>query len=399
MSVIADTDSHELDVPEVLSHIQDTDIIRSYILKAARYALLNAQQEVELAQQIEVGVIAADRYEQMNSILSPELLAELEQLIAEGATAKEMMTLSNLGLVMSEARSRSASGVDFIDLVQFGNIALMHAVEMFDYTKGYKFSTYATPWIKRFIHNGIADTSRTIRVPTHLHDFIGKVYKAQTDLQVQLRRQPSEQEIADNLKISVKKVRLCLQAQNNLMSLDMPIGDGDGVLGDIVGVLDEASIHAPVENSELAESLYKKLDMLTHDERQVLTYRFGLFGTEAISLLDIAKLMDMKMKNLINLLDLAMSKLRHPALKVDNAYAQDQGWREDALCAEVGLDLFYPERGGSTRLGQIVCAKCDVRSQCLDYALNNEEKHGIWGGESTGARRKKLRQVAEPEDN
>ena len=270
----------------LLTSAMSDDPVKLYLKEIGGYPLLSIDEEIELAKKIEAG----DNY------------------------AKKKLAESNLRLVVSIAKRYVGRGLSFLDLIQEGNLGLIKAVDKFDYTKGYKFSTYATWWIRQSITRSIADQSRTIRIPVHMSEVINKTYRVSRSLLQELGREPTEQELADALEMPIEKVREILKVSSDPISLDTPIGEeDDSHLGDfikddsIVGPEDAAAY------SMLQEQISKLLGTLTEREQRVLTRRFGLDDGRTRTLEEVGKEFNVTRERIRQIEAKALRKLRHPS--------------------------------------------------------------------------------------
>ena len=252
-----------------------TDLVSQYLSAIGDYDLLTADQEVELAQAIETGIAAQKQLD--NNKVSAKRREELKRQIRLGNRAKDTFLNANLRLVVSNARRyANANGLDFLDLVQEGNLGLIRAVEKFDWRKGFKFSTYATWWIRQAITRAIAQQSRTVRIPVHLHDTVGTVRRTQATMKADLGREPTPEELAEETGLELEKVKMALEVADTV-SLDTPVGeDGDAFLGDFI---QDASAENPQQVavvSEVTDALMGSIDKLPDREAKILTLRYGL---------------------------------------------------------------------------------------------------------------------------
>lgn len=278
-----DVENIDLSVPEGVS-IEDP--VRMYLKEIGNVPLLTTEQEVELAKRVEAG----------------------------DEEAKKQLTEANLRLVVSIAKKYVGRGMPFLDLIQEGNMGLMKAVDKFDYTKGYKFSTYATWWIRQAITRGIADTGRTIRVPVHMVETINKTLRMTRTLLQELGREPTPEEVAERLNVSVSRVREVLKISRDPVSLDTPIGEeDDSHLGDFI---EDDSALSPADSaafSMLRAELATALESLTDRERQVVKLRFGLEDGRARTLEEVGKEFNVTRERIRQIEAKALRKLRHPS--------------------------------------------------------------------------------------
>ncbi len=271
---------------EVLEGVSTEDPVRMYLKEIGNVPLLTSEQEVELAMRVEAG----------------------------DAEAKRDLTEANLRLVVSIAKKYVGRGMPFLDLIQEGNMGLMKAVDKFDYTKGYKFSTYATWWIRQAITRGIADTGRTIRVPVHMVETINKTLRMTRQLLQELGREPTPEEVADRLGVPASRVREVLKISRDPVSLDTPIGEeDDSHLGDFI---EDDTALSPADSatfSMLREELANALESLTERERQVVKLRFGLEDGRARTLEEVGKEFNVTRERIRQIEAKALRKLRHPS--------------------------------------------------------------------------------------
>ncbi|MGH8874838.1 MAG: sigma-70 family RNA polymerase sigma factor, partial [Acidimicrobiia bacterium] len=253
-----------------------TDLVSQYLTAIGEYDLLTAEQEVELAQRIEAGEEAAGRLDKGDYRDKKEEL-ELRRRERHGREAKDAFLTANLRLVVANARRyANTSGIDFLDLIQEGNLGLIRAVEKFDWRKGFKFSTYATWWIRQAITRAIADKSRTVRIPVHLHDTLAAVRAAQASLKAELGRDPRPDEIAEEAGVTVDKVELALGVADTV-SLEQPVGEDGAQLGDFIEDEDAADPVQMTEEMDVADSLRRSIDRLPNREGRILALRYGFY--------------------------------------------------------------------------------------------------------------------------
>ncbi|MFN2478965.1 MAG: RNA polymerase sigma factor, partial [Pseudonocardiaceae bacterium] len=256
------------------------DSVRAYLKQIGKVALLNAEEEVELAKRIEAGLYAAERVRRAEDVtekLSPQLRRDLRWIVRDGERAKNHLLEANLRLVVSLAKRYTGRGMAFLDLIQEGNLGLIRAVEKFDYTKGYKFSTYATWWIRQAITRAMADQARTIRIPVHMVEVINKLGRIQRELLQDLGREPTPEELAKEMDISAEKVLEIQQYAREPISLDQTIGDeGDSQLGDFIEDSEAVVAVDAVSFTLLQDQLQSVLATLSEREAGVVRLRFGL---------------------------------------------------------------------------------------------------------------------------
>ena len=285
-----------------------------YLRDISAVTLLTAEDEIELAQQIEAGKKARRVLKHPNLPTAEQ--AALEQAVAEGEQARRALTEANLRLVVSVARKYLNRGVPLLDLIQEGNIGLARAVEKFDWSKGYRFSTYAYWWIRQGMTRAISLHGRPIRVPTHIVAAIGDVYKAARDLQQELGREPRITDIADRLGLHADRVQEILASVRQPVSLETPIGhDAGGTLGDLIADRSVRSPHDLVATRMLKRHMHDALQILSERERYVLRLRYGLDGGHEYSLGEIAEILGVTSERVRQIESGALSKLRDPKVR------------------------------------------------------------------------------------
>ena len=298
----------------------EEDLVRLYLTDIGRHALLSKDDEATLAEARLVGLEAAE--ELKNSAPTPARKRQLRRLVQEGEAAELRFVESNLRLVVSIAKKYQASGVPLLDLVQEGNLGLMHAVEKFDHRKGFKFSTYATWWIRQSITRGIANTGRSIRLPVHAGDMVKQLQRTRAELEDTLGRRPSTGEIADAMGESFDKVRTLLAHLSEPVSLSAPLrDDSDGELGDIVGDQSAISPEEAMLEVALVDEVEKILAPLQDRERTVLRLRYGLDGGDPRTLDDVGEHFSLTRERIRQIEAKAMSKLRHPSTEVSFSFS------------------------------------------------------------------------------
>ncbi len=293
----------------------DEDLVRLYLTDIGRYPLLTKDDEVRLAQKIEAGVAARNEMENSsNGSLTPARKRSLRKALRQGDVSERTFVQSNLRLVVSIAKKYQASGLPLLDLVQEGNLGLMHAVEKFDWRKGFKFSTYATWWIRQAITRGIANTGRTIRLPVHAGDTLVRLQKARSRLELKNGRPVTLAELAEDADMSEAKVVEALRFASEPMSLSEPLrDDGDTELGDVV---EDRSAESPFDvaaTALLPEEISRLLSPLDKRERDILKLRFGLDRGEPRTLEEVGEYFDLTRERIRQIEARAMSKLRHPS--------------------------------------------------------------------------------------
>ncbi len=290
------------------------DPVRMYLKEIGRVALLTAAEEVSLAKRIEAGLRAESRLEELGETVTPEQMRELRWTQRDGLHAKRHLVEANLRLVVSIAKRYVGRGMAFLDLIQEGNLGLIRAVEKFDYTKGYKFSTYATWWIRQAITRAIADQARTIRIPVHMVETINKLVRIQRQLLQDLGREPTAEEIAEQMELSSEKVREIQKISQEPVSLETPIGEEeDSHLGDFI---EDSEAVVPLERASfrlLQEQLETVLHTLSEREKEVIRLRFGLVDGQPRTLEDVGKKFGVTRERIRQIESKTLSKLRHPS--------------------------------------------------------------------------------------
>ena len=292
------------------------DSVRAYLKQIGKVALLNAEEEVELAKRIEAGLYAAERMRRSSDAgekVSPQLRRDLRWIVRDGERAKNHLLEANLRLVVSLAKRYTGRGMAFLDLIQEGNLGLIRAVEKFDYTKGYKFSTYATWWIRQAITRAMADQARTIRIPVHMVEVINKLGRIQRELLQDLGREPTPEELAKEMDITPEKVLEIQQYAREPISLDQTIGDeGDSQLGDFIEDSEAVVAVDAVSFTLLQDQLQSVLATLSEREAGVVRLRFGLTDGQPRTLDEIGQVYGVTRERIRQIESKTMSKLRHP---------------------------------------------------------------------------------------
>ncbi|GAA2123461.1 RNA polymerase sigma factor [Glycomyces algeriensis] len=293
------------------------DSVRAYLKQIGKVPLLNAAQEVELAKRIEAGLYAVERLKLLREAgeeIPTQMRRDLEWIVRDGDRAKDHLLEANLRLVVSLAKRYTGRGMAFLDLIQEGNLGLIRAVEKFDYTKGYKFSTYATWWIRQAITRAMADQARTIRIPVHMVEVINKLGRIQRELLQDLGREPSPDELAKEMDISPEKVLEIQQYAREPISLDQTIGDeGDSQLGDFIEDSEAIVAVDAVSFSLLQGQLQQVLQTLSEREAGVVRLRFGLTDGQPRTLDEIGQVYGVTRERIRQIESKTMSKLRHPS--------------------------------------------------------------------------------------
>jgi RNA polymerase primary sigma factor len=293
------------------------DSVRAYLKQIGKVALLNAEEEVDLAKRIEAGLYAAERLRQAdetNEKLALQVRRDLRWIVRDGERAKNHLLEANLRLVVSLAKRYTGRGMAFLDLIQEGNLGLIRAVEKFDYTKGYKFSTYATWWIRQAITRAMADQARTIRIPVHMVEVINKLGRIQRELLQDLGREPTPEELAKEMDITPDKVLEIQQYAREPISLDQTIGDeGDSQLGDFIEDSEAVVAVDAVSFTLLQDQLQSVLQTLSEREAGVVKLRFGLTDGQPRTLDEIGQVYGVTRERIRQIESKTMSKLRHPS--------------------------------------------------------------------------------------
>ncbi|MGH3439963.1 MAG: RNA polymerase sigma factor [Sciscionella sp.] len=293
------------------------DSVRAYLKQIGKVALLNAEEEVELAKRIEAGLYGAERVrkvEEDGEKLATQMRRDLKWIVRDGERAKNHLLEANLRLVVSLAKRYTGRGMAFLDLIQEGNLGLIRAVEKFDYTKGYKFSTYATWWIRQAITRAMADQARTIRIPVHMVEVINKLGRIQRELLQDLGREPTPEELAKEMDISPEKVLEIQQYAREPISLDQTIGDeGDSQLGDFIEDSEAVVAVDAVSFTLLQDQLQSVLATLSEREAGVVRLRFGLTDGQPRTLDEIGQVYGVTRERIRQIESKTMSKLRHPS--------------------------------------------------------------------------------------
>jgi RNA polymerase primary sigma factor len=289
------------------------DSVHTYLKSIGRTSLLTAEQEVDLAKRIEAGLFAEHKLD-TDLDLSPEFRHDLEMVAEDGRRAKSHMLEANLRLVVSVAKKYSDRGLSLLDVVQEGNLGLIRAVEKFDYTKGYKFSTYAMWWIRQAIQRGFADSARTIRLPVHVLEMLSKLSRVERDMHQRLGREPTPEELAVELDRTPDQIEELLRTSRQPISLDSTIGeDGETSIGDLIEDVDAPEASELVDRQLMAEQLRSALDALTPREATIMAMRFGLYDGNPHTLDEIGRALGLTRERIRQLEKQSLSKLRHPS--------------------------------------------------------------------------------------
>ncbi|MEU4682958.1 RNA polymerase sigma factor [Streptomyces xinghaiensis] len=311
--VLSDDDEDDAPAQQVAAAGATADPVKDYLKQIGKVPLLNAEQEVELAKRIEAGLFAEDKLANSDK-LAPKLKRELEIIAEDGRRAKNHLLEANLRLVVSLAKRYTGRGMLFLDLIQEGNLGLIRAVEKFDYTKGYKFSTYATWWIRQAITRAMADQARTIRIPVHMVEVINKLARVQRQMLQDLGREPTPEELAKELDMTPEKVIEVQKYGREPISLHTPLGeDGDSEFGDLIEDSEAVVPADAVSFTLLQEQLHSVLDTLSEREAGVVSMRFGLTDGQPKTLDEIGKVYGVTRERIRQIESKTMSKLRHPS--------------------------------------------------------------------------------------
>ena len=301
----------EVDLDDQTSTMGDS--VHTYLKSIGRTSLLTAEQEVNLAKRIEAGLFAEHKLDSEPD-LPEEYRRELELVAEDGRRAKAHMLEANLRLVVSVAKKYSDRGLSLLDVVQEGNLGLIRAVEKFDYTKGYKFSTYAMWWIRQAIQRGFADSARTIRLPVHVLEMLSKLSRVERDMHQRLGREPTPEELAVELDRTPDQIEELLRTSRQPISLDSTIGeDGETSIGDLIEDTDAPEASELVDRQLMADQLRHALDALTPREATIMAMRFGLYDGNPHTLDEIGRALGLTRERIRQLEKQSLSKLRHPS--------------------------------------------------------------------------------------
>lgn len=308
-----DIEDEDLDDEFDLTEVSSDDTVGLYLKEMARVPLLSTEEEIDLAQRLEAGQVAEIRLLSLQGHASAETISDLVGVIECGKDARDHLIKANTRLVVSIAKKYMGRGVPFLDLIQEGNLGLMKAVEKFDYKRGYRFSTYATWWIRQTITRAIADQGRTIRVPVHMSDRIRRLYKVARQLEQTHGRKPSAEEIASELDMDPRKVQWMLKVSWRPLSLERPVGeDEDSELGSFI---EDQSTPTPTQSSYqnlLREKVEEVLSTLSPREARILRLRFGLQNGRCYTLEEVGQKFGLTRERIRQIEGKALRRLRHP---------------------------------------------------------------------------------------
>jgi RNA polymerase primary sigma factor len=312
--LVSGDDDEDLPAARSAAASATADPVSDYLKKIGKVRLLNARQEVDLAKRIEAGLFAEEKLAEGVGMLRADQSLDLEEVAEDGRRAKDHLVAANLRLVVSLARRYTGRGMLFLDLIQEGNLGLIRGVEKFDYTKGYKFSTYATWWIRQAITRAMAEQSRTIRIPVHIADAIGRLARVQRQMLQDLGREPTPAELAAGLGMTPDRLMEVQKYAREPISLHIPLGeDGDVEFGDLIEDSEAIQPGEAVSFTLLQEQLHSVLDTLSEREAGVVSMRFGLTDGQPKTLDEIGKVYGVTRERIRQIESKTMSKLRHPS--------------------------------------------------------------------------------------
>ena len=313
-ALVSGDDDEDLPAARVAAAGATADPVKDYLGQIGKVPLLTAGQEVELAKRIEAGLFAEEKLAEGSGVLPAGQSTDLEQVAEDGRRAKDHLLEANLRLVVSLARRYAGRGMLFLDLIQEGNLGLIRGVEKFDYTRGYKFSTYATWWIRQAITRAMAEQSRTIRLPVHMAEATSTLARVQRQLLQDLGREPTPGELAAGLDMTPEKLTEVQKYAREPISLHTPLGeDGDSELGDLIEDSEAIQPGEAVSFTLLQEQLHAVLGTLSEREAGVVSMRFGLTGGQPRTLDEIGKVYGVTRERIRQIESKAMAKLRHPS--------------------------------------------------------------------------------------
>jgi RNA polymerase primary sigma factor len=312
--LVSGEDDEDLPAVRAAAAGASADPVKDYLKQIGKVALLNARQEVELAKRIEAGLFADHKLAASSGVLRAGQSIDLEQVAEDGRLAKNHLVEANLRLVVSLARRYTGRGMLFLDLIQEGNLGLIRGVEKFDYTRGYKFSTYATWWIRQAITRAMTDQSRTIRLPVHVSEAISTLARMQRQMLQDLGREPTPEELAAELDMTPEKLSEMQQYGREPISLHIPLGeDGNSELGDLIEDSEAIQPGEAVSFTLLQEQLHSVLGTLSEREAGVVSLRFGLTDGQPKTLDEIGQRYGVSRERIRQIESKAMYKLRHPS--------------------------------------------------------------------------------------
>ncbi|RUP84831.1 RNA polymerase sigma factor [Kocuria sp. HSID17582] len=312
--VLTNNDDDDAPAQQVVVAGATADPVKDYLKQIGKVALLNAEQEVDLALRIEAGLYAEHKFAEEQDSMDADTRRAYRWVIHDGRRAKNHLLEANLRLVVSLAKRYTGRGMLFLDLIQEGNLGLIRAVEKFDYTKGFKFSTYATWWIRQAITRAMADQARTIRIPVHMVEVINKLARVQRQMLQDLGREPTPEELANELDMTPEKVVEVQKYGREPISLHTPLGeDGDSEFGDLIEDSEAVVPADAVSFTLLQEQLHSVLDTLSEREAGVVAMRFGLTDGQPKTLDEIGKVYGVTRERIRQIESKTMSKLRHPS--------------------------------------------------------------------------------------
>jgi len=312
--MVSGDEDEDLPAPRVTAPGATAEPVKDYLRQIGKVPLLNAAQEVDLAKRIEAGLFADQKLAQAGLSLSADARTDLEHVAEDGRRAKDHLLEANLRLVVSLARRYSGRGILFLDLIQEGNMGLIRGVEKFDYTKGYKFSTYATWWIRQAISRAMADQSRTIRLPAHMAEAISKLARVQRRMIQDLGREPTPDELAAELDMTPERVAEVRRYAREPISLHTPLGaESDSEFGDLIEDTEAIEPAEAVSFTLLQEHLHSVLGTLSEREAGVVSMRFGLADGQPKTLDEIGQVYGVTRERIRQIESKTMSKLRHPS--------------------------------------------------------------------------------------
>jgi RNA polymerase primary sigma factor len=312
--LVSGDDDEDLPAARTTAADPTADPVKDYLKQIGKVPLLNAMQEVELAKRIEAGLFADQKLAEESRSLSSEARIDLEEVAKDGRSAKSHLVEANLRLVVSLARRYTGRGMLLLDLIQEGNLGLIRGVEKFDYTRGYKFSTYATWWIRQAITRAMAEQARTIRLPVHMVEIIGRLARVQRQMLQDLGRDPTPEELAAELEMTPERLIEVQKYGREPISLHTPLGeDGDSEFGDLIEDAEAVQPGEAVSFTLLQEQLHAVLGTLSEREAGVVSMRFGLADGQPKTLDEIGKVYGVTRERIRQIESKTMSKLRHPS--------------------------------------------------------------------------------------